>query len=263
MKGDKNRSGLKTTIARALILFLLTVPSKYAIAQTVELEPLIHDFPDLNPKSIERFEHLAKKHKELQSQINDGKLKFNDLSEEDQEFLSSDEMLIESPFSTAPIGCSWYCAGGPSGIKSNSFLAALPEKGFDYKPENIHDFDLQTAWVEGEKDNREGVEISFDFELKAPLQVTEVVIYNGYCKDLKTWKNNSRVKKMELLVDDTSVAILNLQDTYKGQGFDIGSFGGKTSRPTVFRFRVLEVYTGDKYSDTAISEINFDGTGDH
>ena len=131
------------------------------------------------------------------------------------------------------------------------------------KPKNAHDFDLRTAWIEGKPDYGIGEEISIEFELSANLKVTHIDIFNGYCKSEKVWKDNSRVKVFTLYVHDEILAYLNLSDTYKKQRFDIGSLGGDAEGELTLVLRIIEVYKGDKFMDTAVSEINFDGTGDH
>jgi hypothetical protein len=56
---------------------------------------------------------------------------------------------------------------------------------------------------------------------------------------------------------------LNLVDSYLRQRFDIGSFGGNVEYKLKITLRIIEVYKGDQYLDTAVSENNFDGLGDH
>ena len=66
-------------------------------------------------------------------------------------------------------------------------------------------------------------------------------------------------------------AILELDDTRDVQKFDVGLLGfyrpgarDQSGEPDwTIRFEILEVYPGDKYEDTAITEIYFDGIDDH
>ncbi len=165
------------------------------------------------------------------------------------------------PYSTGELGCSWYCATGPTGLNSTSELDST--KLTSYKPKNAHDFDLRTAWIEGKPDYGIGEEIGIDFKLTSNLKVTHLEIYNGYCKSEKAWKDNSRVKTFAIYVNENFLGNIELKDTYKKQRFEIGSFGGDSKQKLNITLRIIEVYQGNKYMDTAISEINFDGTGDH
>lgn len=72
-----------------------------------------------------------------------------------------------------------------------------------------------------------------------------------------------RVKTFRLSINDEPVGLFNLKDSYFGQKFEIGSFSGDSDGKLLISLKILDVYKGDKYSDTANSEINFSGTGDH
>ena len=67
--------------------------------------------------------------------------------------------------------------------------------------------------------------------------------------------------------NDEPYAILNLQDTRDCQTFDVGILGFhdfKENAPDwTIKFKILEVYPGYKYQDTAITEIYFDGIDVH
>ena len=66
--------------------------------------------------------------------------------------------------------------------------------------------------------------------------------------------------------NDQPYAILNLKDRRDCQQFEIGLLGyeDKEKAPAwSIKFEILEVYPGDKYEDTAISEIYFDGIHVH
>ncbi len=58
--------------------------------------------------------------------------------------------------------------------------------------------------------------------------------------------------------------ILNLEDSKSDQTFDLGTFGhNKNGTDLVLKFEILEVYKGEKFNDTAITEIYFDGIDVH
>ena len=173
--------------------------------------------------------------------------------ENEEDFMAEDHLFVGG------VGCSWYCGGGPMSIKATSELN--PNKGFTYIADNIHDFSLRNAWIEGKKSSGIGESITFEFIENGP-PVTTVEIFNGYMKTEKTWEENGRVKKLKLYANDEAVAILNLEDVKSLQRFQIGTHQKKKGN-LYLKFEILEVYKGLKYDDTAISELNFDGTGVH
>jgi hypothetical protein len=77
------------------------------------------------------------------AKINSGDIDYEKLSEQNKKMIDS----LESGYGplTQGVGCSWYCGGGPYKITSSSYLK--DEGKITYLPDNIHDFDLFTAWV--------------------------------------------------------------------------------------------------------------------
>ena len=169
---------------------------------------------------------------------------------------------------------------------ASSALKSKSENTYDDR--NISDLSYQTAWVEGVDGDGIGEFIEFHFQPGHP-RITKIIIANGYIKDKKTWKNNSRVKQLKVYVNNKPFAILNLKDIYAEQTFEIPTIGYKITyglnndgttwwrykdengkdiksyhknsklKPDSIKFEILSVYKGDKYKDTAITEIYFDG----
>ncbi|MDR0454089.1 MAG: hypothetical protein LBH05_04680 [Deferribacteraceae bacterium] len=167
-------------------------------------------------------------------------------------------------------GDGWYNAGGPESVSASSYLKSN-SKTITYLPENIHDLNFQTAWVPGEKGAKGygiGESVTYSFKQSSP-RVTTIIIANGYVKSEKAYRENSRVKKLKMYIDGKPFAILNLKDVRREQIFKFEPFGRKQSDTNLeelnklpnwtLKFEILEVYKGDKYDDTAISEIYFDG----
>ncbi len=174
-------------------------------------------------------------------------------------FYNEMDYMYEDHLEIGTIGCSWYCGGGPNKIESSSHLKA--QNDLNYVPDNIHDFSLRTAWIEGKNGNGIGESVTYYFDRQSPL-VTKLMIYNGYMKTEQTWKNNGRVKTFKLYINSKPYAILNLQDTIAEQIYDISQFSDTTGIQSL-TFEILAVYKGEKYEDIAISELIFDGTGVH
>jgi hypothetical protein len=169
--------------------------------------------------------------------------------------------VVESIWNIIDGGCSWYCGGGNYSVKASSSLH--PEKGMVYKAENANDLSYKTAWVEGKSNEGIGEYLEYSFKNESP-RVTKIIVSNGYMKSETAWKNNNRVKKLKLYINGKLLGLLNLEDSRTDQVFNIGTFGHNINKTDlVMKFEILEVYRGDKYDDTAITEIYFDGVDVH
>jgi len=164
-------------------------------------------------------------------------------------------------------GCSWYCGGSVKSIKASSELHE--NNRINYSPKNAHDFDKNTAWIEGKSDYGIGefIEYVFDFsenkDYNGNLGITKLIIANGYKKDKQTWGNNSRIKQMEVYLNDAIYCTVNLIDSFEIQTVEIGLVKFPPNQLTKLKFKIKEVYKGKKYKDTAISLLMFDGVGVH
>ncbi len=117
------------------------------------------------------------------------------------------------------------------------------------------------AWIEGVEGYGIGESITFKFPKEAfeeakiedKINFNGFIVVNGYCKNKQTWQDNSRVKRVLIahngrpLYEAKFHNSMNIQRVY----FDnIYLKPGDTVKVTI-----LEVYRGDKYRDTAISEL--------
>ncbi|MEN9829107.1 MAG: hypothetical protein RJA11_1723 [Bacteroidota bacterium] len=168
-------------------------------------------------------------------------------------------------------GCSWYCGFRESRISASSTLPTY--KGIRYTPSNLEDFNHRTAWVEGVPGYGIGQRITYSLHPMTP-RITDVFIVNGYVKSEKSWRDNARVKTLRMYVNHTPFAILHLKDIKNEQGFEFRPIAHKEKlrRPNAdlenypwwsITFEILEVYPGEKFQDTAISEIYFTGLDVH
>ena len=75
------------------------------------------------------------------------------------------------------------------------------------------------------------------------------------------------VKRLLMYYNDKPYAVLNLKNTMDLQRFEVGNLGNEdrceASPMWSIKFEILEVYPGDKYDDTVITEIYFDGIDVH
>lgn len=177
------------------------------------------------------------------------------LTAEDERILSYCDETKESPWEIIGYACSWYCLGGGDSVTASSQLASQGKNNYD--PENAHDLDYQTAWVEGAAGNGAGEYLVYHFKgFTNPID--EIIVVNGYVKSQAAWENNARVKKLKVYVDNQPVAILELEDKRAEQGFKVKRIHPDKEEWTM-RFEILEVYPGKKYEDAVITDIYFDG----
>lgn len=167
------------------------------------------------------------------------------------DYSNEDNPLYMDLYTTAP---SWYDCGEVDNIAASSALRS--QGSASYKVGNIHDFNHETAWVEGVKGN--GVGQWIEFQGVRGGQITTINILNGYVKSDKAWNENSRVRLLKVYCNSEPLCILELNNSRSLQCFVVeellDSYGVKT-----FRFEILDVYPGTKYQDTVISEIYFGG----
>lgn len=165
---------------------------------------------------------------------------------------------MEGPM-TEPLGCSWYCGGGPYKVLASSTL----DNSEKFNADKLHDFDLFTGWSEGKSGYGVGEYVEFYFKPNSP-RVNKLIFYNGYFKNIDLWKANSRIKKAKLYVNNVTYAILEFKDVNAPQTFTIEPLSSmEEGQDLVLKVEIMEVYKGTKYSDVVISEINFDGLDVH
>ncbi len=215
------------------------------------------------PKSVYKADLSAKIDNEINRQselLEKEKLTSTEQKELDT-LLKKYGEVVESMWDIVDGGCSWYCGGGNYEVKSSSSLNS--EKGIKYHAKNANDLSYRTAWVEGKPDEGIGEYLEYYFKNNSP-RITEIIISNGYMKSETAWKNNNRVKKLKLIINGKLFGILNLEDSKSDQTFELGTFGhNKNGTDLILRFEIVEVYKGDKFNDTAITEIYFNGIDVH
>jgi hypothetical protein len=157
-------------------------------------------------------------------------------------------------------GDTWSDCGEPYKVIASSYKAN--RNGITYKPENVIDFNLLSAWIPDAKSKRHKA-LNFYFKPLSP-RVNEIIIYNGYIKNKELWKANSRVKTMKLYINDFPKVILQLEDNTASQSFKIDPVQSiDSTKDLILTLEIIDVYKGNKYDDVAISEINFDGLDFH
>ncbi|MBK7096448.1 MAG: hypothetical protein IPH57_15860 [Saprospiraceae bacterium] len=140
------------------------------------------------------------------------------------------------------------CEQGVTPVSASSTLE--PQGSSNYDMKNLNDYDPMTAWIEG----KPGYGIGEYFEIKTPNVNT---IYNGYQSSPTIWKNNSRVKTFKVYIDNRPLCFLKLTDEMGAQIFELPDVNNYDyEKPSIFKFEIVEVYKGLKWSDVAISHID-------
>lgn len=160
--------------------------------------------------------------------------------------------------------CSVYCAIENEFIIISS--SHLPNQGNNtYTAENVDDYNLQKAWVEGAKGQGIGEWIEFRFEKDSftgsDIKINGLYLFNGYRKSKSAWANNSRIKKLKVSVNNTDFLSLNIHDSYKFQSIEFDEL--KLAELHSIQFTILETFKGEKYDDVALSELKLRGIHHH
>lgn len=253
---------------RKVFTIILAIITSTGFGQTVqEVKPTLGLLVDKSTKGEIQFIKDRERCETLWKQVK---------SDEDYEMLSVQDKKIyndctrEDYWDIFSLGsCSWYCGGGGDTASASSELKTF--KGIKYSASCSHDLSYKTAWIEGIPGYGEGEYLVYHFPPENP-RITKIIIVNGYVKSEKNWRENSRVKKLKMYINDKAFAILNLSDTRQEQTFSFDPIGNgdrknlemlKSKPWWTMKFEIMEVYKGDKYDDTAITEIYFDGIDVH
>lgn len=254
---------------RNLLTIFLAVFSLTTFGQSIkEMTPTLGYLVDKSPEGeiefIKAQELCETFWKKLGSQDD-----FSKLTPAEKKILDSCSEDMENYYDILGIGCSWYCGGGQDTATASSELK--PFKGAKYAASNADDLSYKTAWIEGVPGYGIGEYLVYHFPPQNP-RITKLIIVNGYVKSEKTWRENSRVKKLKFYYNDKPISILNLADTREEQTFSFEpmGYGDRDDRKKLetqpwwtMKFEIMDVYKGEKYDETAITEIYFDGLDVH
>jgi hypothetical protein len=125
----------------------------------------------------------------------------------------------------------------------------------------MEDGDRQTAWVEGVNGYGIGEKVIIKFQelsgtMKIPFRGFSIT--NGYAKNIETWKSNSRVKFLQLSLNGISKYIIELTDSIYPQYVDFDN-EIYISTGDIVTLEIRDIYKGDKYADTCITDLSLSG----
>ncbi|MBN1468992.1 MAG: hypothetical protein JXM74_04085 [Fusobacteriaceae bacterium] len=246
---------------KKLLLFIALCFFIFPKANITEISPSLIEPHSFSEQGEKEFNAKYKIWEALMIKMNKYDIQLEDLSKEEMLIYDSIDGTWSNYWQTTTDGCSWYCGGGPYKVSGSSYLKSN-NSSITYNPSNAMDFSHKTAWVEGVSGDGIGEFLTYYFE-KGTAPVDTFIISNGYVKSEQAYLDNNRAKKIKVYLNDKPYAILNLHDIRSNQYFKINPIGDDRDNDFQIKFEILEVYKGRKYSDTAISEIFFDGYGVH
>lgn len=118
-------------------------------------------------------------------------------------------------------------------------------------PENMYDGKLDTNWTEDASGNGVGEYVVFYFD--DTYAVYKLRIYIGSHYSAGAYKQNCRPKAITLTFSDGSTEFIRLEDSYDEQIITFNQYYYTDS----IKITIEEVYTGTKYPDTVIAELDF------
>lgn len=136
-------------------------------------------------------------------------------------------------------------------VSSITSTSALGEYGMVHSPERLMDGDMATAWVEGTSGNGEGEIVTF--VLNGTYTLSGFTINGGYQKNSDLYGKNSRPSEIEVSLSDGTVQSFAIADTEGKQEFKFA----EPKTVTSISVKIVSVYSGWKYTDTAITEMSF------
>ena len=124
-----------------------------------------------------------------------------------------------------------------------------------YAVDNVFDVSYKTAWIEGVRGN--GIGEFIVLEIPSDLPITSLVFVGGFARSKELWNDHSRPKAVEMSVNNKPFAILNLQDVRQEQcfKFDKNDWSQFSTDTWVIKFKIIDVYKGNRQDRTAITAI--------
>lgn len=147
-------------------------------------------------------------------------------------------------------GCMSYDETKKQLYYYKEFSLTSSSQSENYPALYVLDDNITTAWVEGVDGDGIGEWIKFKSSINQ--NVSGIMIINGYVKSHDLYYANNRIKRILVELSDNTIIEKDLNDNT----FDYQTI--KFKQPVdvkSIKITILEVYLGNKYNDTCISEI--------
>lgn len=136
----------------------------------------------------------------------------------------------------------------PTSVDASSILEATSTNS--YRPTNLVDGDLATAWNEGAEGVGLGEWVKFEFSRQLVLARIEVA--NGFQKDEDRFAGNPRVETLKVEYSSGTVQLVDLLDMEDYQTIL------PTRQPVEWvKMTIVSVHPDYDWEDTALSEVRF------
>jgi len=144
------------------------------------------------------------------------------------------------------------------------YIKASSTFGPKYSVKNLLDGKLETAWVEGATGYGKGEWIEMEIE---NFMLTGILIVNGYTKNKNTFYNNGQVYKMKVNINNDDLNETKIIEIKPRKYTELNKMSFAPFMDTLasfypgyiysakIRLTIADVIKGNKYSDTAISEL--------
>ena len=133
----------------------------------------------------------------------------------------------------------------------------------DFRPTNLLDGDVSTAWVEGARGTGAGQWVKFQFE--QPITLARIEIANGYQKSAEFFAEEDvgdallvqgALERFAVDYSDGSRQVIQLQDEQGLQAMDPKTNNNQPITTQWIKFTVLAVYPAYKWPQAALSDIH-------
>ena len=118
-------------------------------------------------------------------------------------------------------------------------------------PEKMYDGKLDTNWTENDSGNGVGEYVTFYFDDTYAVKKLRIYIGSHYSESV--YNQNCRPKVITLTFSDGSAERIQLKDSYDEQIITFDQY----YYTDYIKLTIDEVYTGTKYLDTVIAELDF------
>lgn len=142
-------------------------------------------------------------------------------------------------------------SAGPAQFTEIRYCASsvLPPQGrWSYGPLNMGRT-RDTSWVEGKSGDGIGEYVIMRFD--GPMELRTIWIENGYGRNRKTFAENNRIRTLRLTTSDGIDLNIALRDQFELQAVRFP----RLARTSWVKLKILSVYRGTKYRDTAIGGL--------
>lgn len=143
--------------------------------------------------------------------------------------------------------------------------------GSKYGPSGLSDYNLNTTWaINGRLSPMISFRLIFPFNTSyedgSPWVFSgKILLFNGYCKSVKLWNENSRIKKLNVYYNSGLLCHVTLQDTWHLQYFSLKDFfydkrennTGKIKLKSgdIISLEIVDTYKGSKFEDVCLSGL--------